>query len=976
MMLTFLSTQNLCGQTENEILAKITELESLISDAENKQLDATKEKMTISVAQVFLKYANWDENNIDINQTLFASLAYYKDDALQLAQDLPDLERSDILIILDEAIIVLQKIIAGEIKRKSIPQIDWSNLTISDNKILQNGTPVFLTDYTWKPYIPELTKYFGARDGFYLSPTFADDENGTIKSYVTNNLNNKSTGTFGNIFINHKSTPDWAEQQYGPGFRMREDTFVAYDIDNPGAKTLFSSLFQSTIPKIAGKNYAQLGYMLANEPHFITTKEPNKNVWASGPVSEHTIEKFKLWLTQKHQTIDNLNLEWGTNFADFPNVTIDIPIFRSLQGTPMWYDWQRFNMDRVNDWFQFLQNEIKIHDPSAKTHIKLIPHFWVQNQGDHGLDIETLTRQSDILGNDAQSYNSHMWGPKEDWEDRYNFEWKDIALTYDFFSSISPNKIIFNSETHFLSTTKFRDLYLKPSYARMTYWLAYLHGLNVDQCWFWSRREDGSPRGNMVSKDYPGSINQQPQILNEVTSTMMDLNSYSQEITQIQNLPKPIRIFNTQTSAINVGELYMKNTFNLYESLYFEGLQLGFATKDIINLQDNNLWEVILIANTEFVTEDELDALQNYLNQGGHIIVDAISLKKNEYGKLHTKNLEQGSGMLETASSIEEMKNRALEVINTKKMLPVLTVEETNSLGLKGCHWRSIVTPEGKNIISLVNIGKTQATIKLGFYGSDSPVICTNLLNGYNLTNTFLMEPEQVLFLEVTAENDHILSIFSETCPDANNGKLKIKATQVGNYKLTIGNQETLFSEEITLEGLAPDNYKINIINLDKQQLKEYSFIIKKSNKLDAVISTMNNKTIFDIVEGTAPYHVFINEQKVFSTDELQFSLETQPEDALELTSDAPCEGKISMTSNPPITIYPNPTSSLLRINNIFDEAVVQIYAYDIQGRLILTRQSNVTNTSTTIDISDLTNGVYFIKIPSKNSIFKLIKKQ
>jgi hypothetical protein len=63
---------------------------------------------------------------------------------------------------------------------------------------------------------------------------------------------------------------------------MRQDTYIGYDIDNPGAKEMWGFLFEGTVPVIAGKRFTELGYMLVNEPHFYTTKD----VWATGPVSE------------------------------------------------------------------------------------------------------------------------------------------------------------------------------------------------------------------------------------------------------------------------------------------------------------------------------------------------------------------------------------------------------------------------------------------------------------------------------------------------------------------------------------------------------------------------------------------------------------------------------------------------------------------------------------------------------------------
>lgn len=967
-----------CAQLENTAITKIADLNTLIIQAEDEGLDVTKEKMSIRVAEVFLKYANWDENNVQENIDYFGLVSRYKNEATQLANDLPDFERSEIIAMLDDAIVTIQKVISGEIVRKESPEIDWSKITIDGNQVKQNGKPVFLTDYTWKPYISELNEFFGAKDGYYLTPSHVENASGEVKNWILNELNSKTTGTFGSVFLNHTNVPDWTETQYGPDFKMRENTYVAYDIDNPGAREMLSYLLEKTVPKMTGKKYTQLGYMLANEPHFITTKDGSKEVWASGSVSEYSKAKFRTWLESKHKSIADLNTLWGTSFLNFSNVTIEIPIERNLQGTPMWYDWQRFNMNRVTEWFGFLQSEIKKYDPQAKTHIKLIPNFWTENQGDHGLDIEALTRQSDIIGNDAGAYNNYMWGSKEEWEDKYNFEWREMAMSYDFFTSVSPHKIMYNSETHFLSTVKARDLYQKPSYARMTYWLSRLHGLDVDQCWFWARQEDGSIR-NGAGNGYGGSNNQQPRIINEVTATMMDLNAYAEEITAIQDLRKSIRIFDTQTTSINKPD-HMDAVFHLYESMYFEGLQLGFATKDIINLENNDDWDVILVHDSEFVKESELDALQTYLNQGGLVIVDAVSLKKDEYGRAHTKVLTAESGSLIQVSTRLEMKEKALQIVTSKNRLPNLNLSETNEVGAKGCHWRAITTNDGREIISIVNIGKSKASVTLNFRGITTNVICTNLLNGNKFNGTFEMEPEQVLFLQVEDFGDvqthYEIKAIGESCPNTNNGELQISVAHIGNYKVVFNGEEVPFTQTTTLQDLAPETHKVCLINVDLNKEQCYEFVIEESQEIKASTTKSNNTLYVNLEQGTPPYRVMINQKEILNTTNSVFSLQTNPGDKVEISTNANCEGKFIENISPITIAYPNPTDGVFHVYVQTVSKNVWVELYDMQSQLVKIFETNVENNNVSVDISEVSNGVYLAKIIGEKTIMvKVIKR-
>lgn len=976
IVLCFSTIQSSFGQLETTARSKIAVLENLITEAEALDLDVVKEKMTIRVAEVYLKYANWDASNVSENTDYFAMVSRYKDNAVQMAQDLPDFERSEIIVMLEEAIDRIKKIKSGEIVRKKIPRIDWTKIEIEGNQLKSQGKPVFLEDYTWKPYTQELNEYFGQRDGFFLTPSHVIDKNGTIKTSVTNELNSKETGTFGSMFFNHKSPPNWAQTEYGSGFKMREDTYTNYDIDNPGAREMMGLLMSGTVPKMVGKNYVKLGYMLTNEPHFFTTKDGDKKVWASGPVSEYSKIKFRTWLQAKHNSIADLNSLWGTSFTSFNEVTIAIPIERNLQGTPIWYDWQQFNFYRVSEWFSFLQSEVKKYDPDAKTHIKIMPNLWSNNGRDHGIDFETLTRQSDIIGNDAGCHNNYMWGATEEWEEHYNFEWRELCMSYDFVKSVSPNKINYNSEGHFLSTGKSRDLNQKPSYARMTYWLGYIHGLNAVQTWFWARRDDGSIRNNS-GNGYAGSNNQQPRIINEVTSTLMDLNSYAEEITQLQNLRKSIRIFDSKTSAINKND-HMDSEFKLYESLFFEGLSIGFATENIIKEQDNSLWDVVLIYDTEFATEAEVAAVQSYLDKGGIVIKDAVSFSKDEYGRSHSSILVAGNGTLLTALNLTDMKTKALSVMTSKNRFPKLKITESNSLNHNACTWRSFTNASGNEIISIVNIGKTKANVSLTLKNYLGNLKCLNLLNGKTLNSSFEMSPEEVLFLEVSRkEESQVFTVktIGETCVDKENGVIEISAIVSGTYKAILGTIEKEFEETTKFENLIPGKYELCLLNNANNKTECFELKIEESMPVAAKSKLRNNKVSMEILEGTKPYRVLVNGESVLETSRSYIEIDAVNGDLVEIKSDKDCEGVYSETINISSQVYPNPTTGKVEVFVSTNKTSVEVEVYDFSSQLLKNLQIVVTEGKIQIDLNDLAHGMYLVKLNlDKPEIHKVLK--
>lgn len=800
--------QSSFGQLEQTALDKITELNALITQAENAGLDVFKEKMTVRTAEVFLNFANWDENNIAENTSLYELVPIYEDNAAQMATDLPNFERNEVILMLDEAITIINEVIAGTIIHKPSLIIDWENISIVDNKVLFNSKPVFLSDYTWRPSTTELNDFFGNKDGYYMTPSDVIDAEGNIKTNVINELQSKPNGRFGSVFMNHKNPPQWSLDAYD-SFELGGTLYTEYDIDNPGAREMQGFLLDGCVPLMAGKNYTKMGYLLTNEPHWNTIAD----TWEADPVSEYTKAKFRTWLSNKHTSISNLNSLWSTSFANFDAVTIEIPINKNLQGTPIWYDWMTFNMYRVTDWFTFLKNKIQENDADAKTHIKIMPHLWFDNPKDSGIDLEALTRLTEIIGNDAKSWNSHMWGPTEDWEDTYSFHWSELSMSYDFMKSVSPNKIIYNSESHYLSTGRFRDLYLKPSYARASYWLAYVSGMNISQTWFWARQADGSIRNN-AGKGYAGSNNQQPRIINEVEATVIDLNANAEDVYAFQQLKKPLRIFYSKTSAINKTN-HLDAIFDLYESIYFDGTPIGFATKGIIDEQNNSDWNAILVYKTEFVAIEELNSLQAYLDNGGTVIVDAESLQKNEYGVNHTLSLNASNGTIIPASTIENIKNTAFNLLFDNDELPNLILAETNSLNIKGCFSRTISKENGIEVITIVNLGKESTQVNLSYRNGTAISTITNLLNGKSVASTFTMEKDAVLLLEVaqnTLSVDDITNDGFKYYPNPTSGIVNFQANKIIE-NITIYNS---LGQEIKKITASKKNLQIDVSSFNK----------------------------------------------------------------------------------------------------------------------------------------------------------------
>ncbi|SDW91784.1 beta-galactosidase [Lutibacter oricola] len=745
---------------------KIVQLEKLMKKAQKKGFDVTREETVVWFSKEFLKIAKWDENNIPFIQNSLEKFKPIKGDKVAMAKNLPSFERQKVIEILDKGINDLTLVMNGTIVRRPVSKVDWENIVVENDQFTSNGKPVFLYDYFSKSMGNPTSDsriyndHLGNIDhiGGFTPQLLKEDR--TFVPWTLDKIKNHPDKKVGYTLLWNTNVPKWIKKQ-DPEVTKGICSFIGFDIDNPLMRDVWSDILQKTGSITKGRKSVQLGYILANEPHWFS----EKGNWAfkrgeMNDLSSYTLNKFNNWLSKKYKNnITELNKNWKTNFSTFNDVTFTFPLEKHTKGTPLRYDWDRFNMDRVVEWFAFLQTELHKTNPEGDTHIKLQPHFFSDDERSHGIDIEALTELTTMIGDDAKTRERDIRYDKfEFWEKYYSYHWQELCVSYDFMESIAPEKIHVNSETHFLSSVAWRKLDTSPEYVRNNFWLATLHGMDAGLSWFWARDPDGSPEARFensvyskdvaLAKSFAASVNMQPQVANELTQVMMDLNSFSEEIMALRRQRKPLRLFHSETSAIN-KEHHMTQQYDLYESLFFEGFPVGYATEKIIKKQDAKNWDAVLVYKTEYVTDSEFETLQNYLNNGGTVIIDNnSSLSMNEYGQKRSKKLVNVKGHLHTlnTTNYNDLKVFALDLI--KDNLPKVVLSESNGLTNKGCNWRIASNNKGGYIMTIINLGKNKAQLKVAMRNGDT-VKCTNMLTEQPLNSEFELDVHGVLLLEI-----------------------------------------------------------------------------------------------------------------------------------------------------------------------------------------------------------------------------------
>ncbi|WP_115878003.1 reprolysin-like metallopeptidase [Lutibacter oceani] len=231
----------------------------------------------------------------------------------------------------------------------------------------------------------------------------------------------------------------------------------------------------------------------------------------------------------------------------------------------------------------------------------------------------------------------------------------------------------------------------------------------------------------------------------------------------------------------------------------------------------------------------------------------------------------------------------------------------------------------------------------------------------------------------VLPSNNFKIETINETCPNKNNGQIKVSATATYDYLVTINGNEYNLSNDLTIENLEPGTYDICIIvpNITSKQC--YSVEIEEGTEISGkTTSISSNKVSIDIEQGTAPFNVLVNGNVILKTMSSSFDLNIKHGDLVEIQTDKNCEGTFSKTIDlfEEVTAYPNPTSGIFEIALPVSLKEIKIDLFTLSSQLISSEVYQVINGKVQLDIQNKPNAVYLIKVHLESPVsVKIIKE-
>lgn len=147
--------------------------------------------------------------------------------------------------------------------------------------------------------------------------------------------------------------------------------------------------------------------------------------------------------------------------------------------------------------------------------------------------------------------------------------------------------------------------------------------------------------------------------------------------------------------------------------------------------------------------------------------------------------------------------------------------------------------------------------------------------------------------------------------------------------------------------------------------------ILSKSN-------LKKNELNIEVLEGTEPFEVYLNEELQFVTSLTSFHLNVQFNDSVEVKTAKECEGvykKRIQQNIQNLSVYPNPSSGVFTVEVPSNQKLVFVKVFNQMSQILLSNFIEIKDSKFQIDLTDSPVGVYFVKVNlEKEILMKIVK--
>lgn len=587
--------------------------------------------------------------------------------------------------------------------------------------------------------------------------------------------------------------------------------FIKFNINHPKALEIIEDYLRT------------IGEILKNDPNssalsnIILTNESAFNV---RNFESFYLEDYRKYLSEKYgDDITALNANWGTSLDDFTDIT---SIKNWCNGSnAAEYDAIQYNEDVFTKWHKWMADILKEYLPNVMISAKVMSHidleanpYW---QLGKGTDLEKFNTFSDLAGNDAYTFSSYAEPADKD-----SFTFK--MMWYDFLNSVT-GKPSYNSEDHIIAEgdNRYSDEMNKIVYADL--WQGALHGRALSSIWDFSTHDYNGIYDTDSTNNYLFST--RPDVMQTIAHVGLDLRKHSDILEKMNKKTPEVAIFYSESSQMHVnldgtetnngdnpGAKYLRQMFAAYRGAIFAGAKVGFVTET--SPENVNKYDVILVPSAEHITDNALDELQTFIDNGGKVILSNSCFIFDEYHNARTDTLA-GAETIE-AEGVADYQTAITNALNNVRTVKVHITDADTGSAAENIEWSYLISG-GKLYVNVMNYNG--AAKKLEIFYNNVPVTGGNeIISGSKVSASVTAKSYEPMLLELEIPEMPEIELYDFTVNDS--GVISWSATNeeyysgADIYKVTAGGLtfvKTVSGTEYA--GVIGETYEIRLMGED-----------------------------------------------------------------------------------------------------------------------------------------------------------------
>ena len=223
------------------------------------------------------------------------------------------------------------------------------------------------------------------------------------------------------------------------------------------------------------------------------------------------------------------------------------------------------------------------------------------------------------------------------------------------------------------------------------------------------------------------------------------------------------------------------------------------------------------------------------------------------------------------------------------------------------------------------------------------------------------------------------IKVESETCQANNNGKITVSANKSFAYTANLSGKSTMskeFSSETEFTDLEAGTYDVCFKAAEDDSFEQCFTVQVTEPENLSVYSSVNleTSTLSLKLSGSKNYLITLNGRE-FQTTESSISIPLEgSKNSLTVKTDKDCQGEykelINLNGKP--IVYPNPINGDRLFISLIESTStdVQVYVFDITGKLVISELKKAGKGPLQINVSTLPKGLFVLKVIQNNNTF------